>query len=160
MQKFRTQGAIGALLDEYEKSISELQALLRTMTPLELTTLVAPKSKDPDCVSIQSILSHVVRAGYGYTVAVRISLGETLEYPSTQHFDSPEAYQKALMAMFAYQEKLFADYPNLSIEEYNPAKKIHTRWGQRYDVEQLFEHAIVHILRHRRQVEKFLLHLR
>ena len=27
--------------------------------------------------------------------------------------------------------------------------------GQSYDAEQLLEHAIVHILRHRRQIEKF-----
>ncbi len=160
MQKFRDQGAIGALLDEYEKSISELQTLLRTMTSLELMTLVDPESQDPDCVSIQSILSHVVRAGYGYTVAIRISLGETLEYPSTQHFDSPKAYQKALRAMFEYHEKLFVDYPHLPLETHDPKKKIHVRWGQRYDVEQLFEHAIVHVLRHRRQIEKYLLHLR
>ena len=35
--------------------------------------------------------------------------------------------------------------------------KIITSWGQSYDFEQLFEHAIVHILRHRRQIERFLI---
>ena len=39
-------------------------------------------------------------------------------------------------------------------------KKIVVKWGQTYDPEQLFEHAIVHILRHRRQIERFLLQLR
>jgi len=29
------------------------------------------------------------------------------------------------------------------------------RWGPQYDLEQLLEHAVVHILRHRRQIEKF-----
>ncbi len=29
-------------------------------------------------------------------------------------------------------------------------------WGPTYDVEQLLEHAIVHVLRHRRQIEKFM----
>ncbi len=28
-------------------------------------------------------------------------------------------------------------------------------WGPTYDVEQLLEHAIVHILRHRRQIDKW-----
>ena len=32
----------------------------------------------------------------------------------------------------------------------------HSRWGVRYDLEQLLEHAVVHILRHRRQIEKFI----
>jgi multidrug resistance efflux pump len=39
--------------------------------------------------------------------------------------------------MFAYNEKLFEDYPELEIEENDPDKKIHVRWGQKYDVEQL-----------------------
>ena len=46
------------------------------------------------------------------------------------------------------------------MEEFEADKKILVRWGQLYDVEQLFEHAIVHILRHRRQIERFLLRLR
>jgi hypothetical protein len=36
------------------------------------------------------------------------------------------------------------------------AVKMPVRWGPTYDLEQLLEHAIVHILRHRRQVERFL----
>jgi hypothetical protein len=31
---------------------------------------------------------------------------------------------------------------------------IHARWGVTYDLEQLLEHAVVHILRHRRQIER------
>lgn len=34
--------------------------------------------------------------------------------------------------------------------------KFNTRWKVTYDFEQLMEHAIVHILRHRRQVENFI----
>jgi hypothetical protein len=33
--------------------------------------------------------------------------------------------------------------------------RMDTHWGQTYDLEQLLEHAIVHILRHRRQIERF-----
>jgi hypothetical protein len=33
---------------------------------------------------------------------------------------------------------------------------INSRWGVQYDMEQMLEHAIVHILRHRRQIERFL----
>ena len=34
--------------------------------------------------------------------------------------------------------------------------KMQVRWGPTYDFEQLFEHAIVHVLRHRRQIDRFL----
>ena len=36
------------------------------------------------------------------------------------------------------------------------AVKMRVRWGPVYDLEQMLEHAIVHILRHRRQIERFL----
>jgi len=36
------------------------------------------------------------------------------------------------------------------------AVQIRSRWGAVYDLEQLLEHAIVHVLRHRRQIERFL----
>ena len=61
--------------------------------------------------------------------------------------------------MFAYNEKLFQDYPKIRLEEFSSEKKFKVRWGQTYDVEQLYEHAIVHILRHRRQIERFKLKL-
>ena len=59
--------------------------------------------------------------------------------------------------MFEYAENLFLENPNLPIEEGNDNNKMHVSWGQSYDIEQLMEHAIVHILRHRRQIERFLL---
>jgi uncharacterized damage-inducible protein DinB len=34
---------------------------------------------------------------------------------------------------------------------------LQTGWEVTYNLEQLLEHAIVHILRHRRQIEKFML---
>jgi len=58
--------------------------------------------------------------------------------------------------MFRYNESLFQDYPNLKLEEMDSSKKMTVRWGQQYDVEHLLEHAIVHILRHRRQIQKFI----
>jgi hypothetical protein len=33
---------------------------------------------------------------------------------------------------------------------------INSRWGVVYTVEGLLEHAVVHVLRHRRQIEKFI----
>ncbi|HEY5122872.1 MAG TPA: hypothetical protein VIK14_03975, partial [Ignavibacteria bacterium] len=45
---------------------------------------------------------------------------------------------------------------NLTIEQTDNSKKMNVGWGQQYDIEQLLEHAIVHILRHRRQIENFI----
>ncbi|MBL4819173.1 MAG: DinB family protein [Deltaproteobacteria bacterium] len=156
MKEFRNHGAIGALLDEYEKAIVELQVVINKVTPEELITIVDTETEDDQCKSIQTILTHVIRAGYCYVIEIRKSLGEDIDFVEGEQFNIIEGYQRELSNMFTYNEKLFDDYPNLKIEENNNQKKILVRWGQVYDIEQLFEHAIVHILRHRRQIERFL----
>lgn len=152
---YRKNGAIGALLDEYEKSIEEFKEVIKDVTSKELIQIVDSETKDEDCKSIQTILTHVVRAGYIYVIEIRKWLGEDIVYKEKEQLNSVSEYNKALDTMFAYNEQLFNDYPNIKLEELDPNKKVHVRWGQKYDVEQLFEHAIVHILRHRRQVELF-----
>lgn len=162
IKKFRTNGAIGALLDEYEKALNELIHTISDLNQEELTSIIDPETSDEDCKSIQIILSHIVQSGYTYALEVRKWLGEDIEYKAIVKLESAEAYKLSLIEMFAFNEKLFYDYPNLELCENDPSKKIKVRWGQYYDVEQLFEHAIVHILRHRRQIEKYKeqLHLR
>lgn len=155
-KQFRDNGAIGALLDEYEKAIIELKEVITPITNEALITIVDHDTKDPDCRSIQSILSHVVGSGYTYVIEIRKWLGEELPYKEKELLNSVEAYQSALDKMFAYNEQLFQDYPNLKLEEFSGEKKMTVRWGQKYDPEQILEHAIVHILRHRRQIERFL----
>ncbi|MGH1436111.1 MAG: DinB family protein [Lewinella sp.] len=156
---YRDNGAVGALLDEYERALNELQALIVTVANDQLVRIVDPHTDDPDCRSIQTILTHVVRAGYGYAIAIRKNEGEELAYMERKTQNTIAAYQEDLQRMFAYNEQLFADYPNLQLEEKDADKKIKVSWGQIYDVEQLMEHAIVHILRHRRQIERFLLRM-
>lgn len=153
--RFRTDGAIGALLDEYEKSIAELILVIQDISQNELIEIKDPNTEDNDCKSIQTILTHVVQSGYTYAIEIRRWLGESVNYKDKVTLTSSDDYILALKEMFVYNETLFKDHPNISLIEYDPSKKILVRWGQRYDIEQLYEHAIVHILRHRRQIEMF-----
>ena len=157
---YRNNGAVGALLDEYEKAIGELKSLLNSITPEELKNLIGEPEGHEDFKSIQNILSHTVFAGYLYVVEIRKHQGENIEYIKRESLDSIEAYQRALDQMFQFNLQLFIDYPNISIEENALEKKVLCPWGQSYDIEQLYEHAIVHILRHRRQIERYLLKIR
>jgi len=158
--KFRNNGAIGALLDEYEKALNELILSIDNLTKKELTIIVDFETEDEDCRSIQTILTHIIRAGYNYVVEVRRSLGETIGFIDYKTLNTVGEYKQGLEEMFKYNEELFKDYPNLQLEEYCMENKILVKWGQRYDVEQLFEHAIVHVLRHRRQIERFLIKIK
>lgn len=160
MKNYRDNGAVGALLDEYEKAILELQALIENLSSNELTTVVDTKTTDLDCRSIQTILSHVVHSGYAYAIYIRQSKGEHIDFPDKVLLPTIKAYQQAISAMFKSNEHLFVDYPNLKLEEHDNTKKMLTNWGQNFDAEQIIEHAIVHVLRHRRQIERFLVKLR
>lgn len=155
MQKYRQNGAIGALLDEYERSLKELINSICDVSESDLRKVVDPLTQDEDCRSTQTILTHVVQCGYTYVVEIRKSLGEQVEYKEKELLQNVNEYGDALKVMFQYNERLFEEHPNLKLCESDFDKKIHVRWGQQYDIEQLFEHAIVHILRHRRQIERF-----
>ncbi len=160
MRNFRDNGAIGALLDEYEKAILELQRLLDTISHAELTTIVDNETKDPDCISIKTILNHILNSGYRYVVEIRKLLGEQIIFSNITELNKISDYKNELNNLIKFNERLFEDYPNMEIEELDTKNKIVVASGQSYDVEQLFEHAIVHILRHRRQMEKFVIKLR
>lgn len=160
MKKYRDNGAIGALLDEYERAIEDLKNVIQPLSQNQLVTIVDHETKDKDCQSIQTILAHVVESGYTYVISIRKWLGETIDYKEKENLSSVVQYSTALDEMFLYNLQLFEDYPTVQLEEYDVAKKIKVRWGQYYDVEQLMEHAIVHILRHRRQIERFIIKMK
>ncbi|HEX8921333.1 MAG TPA: DinB family protein, partial [Pyrinomonadaceae bacterium] len=147
-------GAIGALMDEMERAASELRSLIERIPEDDFVRVVDSQTKDADCRSAQTIMSHVVRAGYGYADYIReqFSMASTRPQPKLlSHQESLEQLDEALR----YTAQTLEGRWEMSGEEI-AATVIKSRWGAVYDVEGLLEHAIVHILRHRRQIEKFI----
>jgi uncharacterized damage-inducible protein DinB len=155
MQKTYRTGAIGALLDEYERAIDDLKFVIIDVSDQDLATIVEAETMDEDCRSIQTIMGHVVRAAYGYATYIYKHLGENFDFRTSVLRATSQEYCDDLDAAFQFNVALFEKYPNLNLEELDNDKKILTRWGQIFDYDQLLEHAIVHILRHRRQIERF-----
>jgi uncharacterized damage-inducible protein DinB len=149
-------GAPLALTGELRKAIDELIEVIRPLTPEALQTIVDPATDNPDCRSIQTVLAHVVHSGFGYTNYIEKHLGSDRQRPPKKLLDTADAYIQQLQAVADYCTDFFRQHPGIVMEENDNSKKILTGWGQLYDVEQLMEHAIVHVLRHRRQVEKFI----
>ncbi len=155
MTMIKRTGAKGALLDEYERAIIELRAVISDVTPGELDHIVDSDTRDPRCRSIKSILAHVISAGYSYANYIRrLKNVSYKEFPETTR-ENIEGYQADFLEMFSYNIETFDSFTEEEVEEHESEKKMLTRWGQLYDIEQLMEHAIVHILRHRRQIESF-----
>jgi uncharacterized damage-inducible protein DinB len=150
---YRT-GAIGALMDEYERAASDLRRLIERIPEDDFVRVVDEQTTDDDCRSVQTIVSHVVRAGCGYADYIR----EQFSIASTRPENKLLSYQESLEQLDAtlqYMAQTLEGRWGMSYEEISSIV-INSRWGVVYDMEQLLEHAIVHILRHRRQIEKFI----
>jgi len=152
---YRNNGMIGALLDEYEKAIAELIQVIQNVSKEQLVKIVDTETSDEDCRSIQTILTHIIESGYTYVIEIRKWLGESIDYKNKELLNTTDEYQVALKTMFQFNEMLFEDHPKLPMSEKDPNKKMTTRWGQNFDPQQLLAHAIVHVLKHRRQIARF-----
>lgn len=153
MKAYR-KGGIGALMDEYERAASELKLLVEHIPDNQFIQIVDTETKDENCRSIQTIMSHVVRAGYGYANYIRNSFSIGSTSSATEPL-SREVAITELEAMLDYTAQTLDGKWEMTDEEIDGIR-IHSRWGVEYTLEQWLEHAIVHILRHRRQIERFL----
>jgi uncharacterized damage-inducible protein DinB len=151
MRTYR-RGPIGALMDEYERASADLKLLLRSISEPDFTTVIDAQTQDENCRSVQTIVTHVVQSGYGYADYIR----EQLSTPRSSPVVGPVPHQDAeaeINAMLDYTANTLDGRWEMSEDEITRTF-IDSRWGVRYDLEQLLEHAIVHILRHRRQIER------
>ena len=59
------------MLDEYERAIAELKLVITDITDDDLVKIVDPDTASARFRSIQTILTHVVSAGYIYATSIR-----------------------------------------------------------------------------------------
>lgn len=154
MKKTYRSGPLGALMDEYERAAAELGRLVEQVRADDFVRVVDAKTNDDDCRSVQTIMSHVVRAGYGYADLIRDQLSIASTRPQHKLLSHQESLDQ-LDAAIGYTAETLEGRWEMSEKEIS-SKVIKSPWGVVYDLEQLLEHAIVHILRHRRQIEKFI----
>ena len=142
------------MLDVYERAISALKKLVEALPGDSLTVLFNPDTADENCRSVQTILTHVVNSGYGYATSIHNLQGHNSKRPVKIYHFTTSKYLSDLDEMFSFTEKVFSEIKDTELEQFDESLKMKTGWGQLYDIEQLMEHAIVHVLRHTRQIEK------
>jgi uncharacterized damage-inducible protein DinB len=141
-------------MDEYERAASELKLQVEQIPEDDFVRIVDSQTKDEDCRSVQTIMSHVVRAGYGYADYIREQFSIASARPQNELLSLPRSLEQ-LDAALRYTVQTLDGRWEMADEEISRTV-IKSRWGVVYNVEGLMEHAIVHILRHRRQIEKFI----
>jgi uncharacterized damage-inducible protein DinB len=144
-------GAIGAMIDEYEKALNELIVVLKTI-PDDIF-LSKDNFKEEDFKSIRNITLHIVCSGYAYSNYIRKSFGNELLLNEIK-INSVEEAVAELKKMFQYKVNTFENKWLLSDDEMMNTI-IKTSWTT-YDLEAIIEHSIVHILRHRLQIQKLI----
>lgn len=153
MSKTYRPGPLGALMDEYERASGDLTRLLNGITDSEFELLRDTQTQDEHCRSIQTIMSHVVQSGYGYANRIRDAFSLPFQDRPFQVLLWNESLNQ-IEQMLLYTADTLDGRWQYSDEQIM-AVQIRSRWGPE-NLEQLLEHAIVHILRHRRQIERFL----
>lgn len=154
MKKNYRKGGIGAVMDEYERAAADLKNLIGKISETDFIKIVDAKTNDDDCRSVQTIISHVINSGFGYANYIRDWFAIPKSSPERRLILQKD-FSIELDKMLVYTSETLQDKWEFSDVEIMKVKMI-VRWGPHYDLEQLLEHAVVHILRHRRQIEKFI----
>ncbi|MEW6654962.1 MAG: hypothetical protein AB1394_16055 [Bacteroidota bacterium] len=151
MDKTFRPGNIGALMDEYERASLDLRRIILSFPQEEFVKILDDETEDEHCRSVQAIMHHVISAGYIYLNQIYIFLKQeqiTTNYEISSPKSAIEEFDKMLsLTSEAVKNNFVINHEDVL------AARTKTYWGL-YDIEMMFEHAIVHILRHRRQIEK------
>lgn len=149
LKTYRSRGA-RALVILHEKGMRELLPVWRRAVAAKVSL---PATDDPSYASLDTLLHHALRASRGYMTWLCEKLA--LAHPGIS--EVPEANRVAREAE-SYLEHLLARWRiPLADVEGNRFEAIHkTRWGEDMSLEGMLEHAVMHPLRHRFQLEELM----
>ena len=124
MTKIYRKGAVGALLDEYERAIADLKKVIEPVTDNELRIIADAETKDEDCRSIQTVMAHVVYAGYGYATSIHNLKGHNKIRPPKNSRSTSAEYVQDLTGVFAFTEKVLQEFNDNELEQHDNSLKI------------------------------------
>lgn len=112
-----------------------------------------PVTADPDYASLPALLFHVLRASRGYLTW----LCEKLGLPDPR-VDDPPGLDRVGRDVDLYLSHLLERWrgPLADVEEKRFSENYTSRWGENMSCEAMLEHAVVHPLRHRFQLEELM----
>lgn len=152
------EGAMGALMDEYARAAELLCGFVESISPEAFEA--ERESPDPWTVSARAICSHVRRAALGYANDIRRARGLSHEPRGPDlpegavSVNAPSELRPALVEVLQYTEGALEGLYGVGEDEI-AAITFTVPWGPTFDPDMLLEHAIVHLLRHRRQLERW-----
>ncbi len=148
-------GPFGALMDEYARAAEDF---CRTLEALPQGALDwEQQSRDPDTTTLRALCAHVIGAARGYANYIRRARrlpAEEKVAADASLLATPADVRARLADALRFTEGAIDGLYHAD-EATVMAIRFQVRWGPTYDPEMLLEHAIVHLLRHRRQIERW-----
>ena len=145
-------GAMGALMDECARAAESFCAVVEALDARSWA--VERAGHDPNTRSQQALCAHVVAAARRYSDYIRKARG----LPFTELFVLPPGLPAAPHDVRALLREAL-HYTEGALEGLYEADEnaiarilIKVRWGPTLDPDLLLEHAVMHLLRHRRQL--------
>jgi uncharacterized damage-inducible protein DinB len=150
-----SSGAVGALMDEYARAAEDFCAVVERLDAARWNE--ERPGPDPQTRSLRAVCAHVCGAAHRYADYIRRRRGlpfvELFTLPADQPAD-PRDVRPLLAAALRYTEDA-VDGLHGATEEELGALTFQVRWGPTYDPDMLLEHAVMHLLRHRRQLQRW-----
>ena len=148
-------GPFGALMDEYARAADDF---CRVVEGFDVARFDAQRpSADPNTVSPRAICLHVIGAAHRYAHYIRRARGVDFvdRYePDPGRLHVPGDVRELLAEATALTEATVEPLLEATDSDIQALSFI-VRWGPRYDPEMIVEHAVCHVLRHRRQLERW-----
>ncbi len=148
-------GVFGALMDEYARAADDF---CRVVDSFDVSRFDGERPDNlPTTRSPRIICAHVCAASHRYAHYIRKARGtDFIEYyevdPSL--ISSPRDVRRLLAEGITFTESTVEPLRSMTGDQVR-ALTFPVRWGPQYDPEMLIEHAICHLLRHRRQLERW-----
>ena len=140
-------GTLGTLMEIYQQAVDDFVAYLRARSPAEI---LASAEFNGQTIRITGILKHVAHAGFEYANDARRGLGKPLAAAS-----APSDPIEAIVSIIPQMAEALEGVWHLTDPEIGKIL-IDEPWDVRYTLEQIIEHAIVHIPWHKRQCRRVL----
>lgn len=132
----------------------QMRGFLATWKAAKTAGVALPPTEDPDYASIETLLVHVLSCARGYLVWMCRALGlpdPEIRLPPRAEEAEAEADGYLDHVLERWREPLAGVPEDAFYEPDHPAP-----WGPRYCIDAMLEHAMLHPLRHRFQLEELL----
>ncbi len=147
---YRDRGARALVLLQEQ----QLPLFVATWRRAQKAGVRLPQTDDPHYASLEALLAHVLRSARGYTtwICEHLDLPDP-EIPPAPAPDAVEAQADAWLAEML--ERWRTPLSDVTPERLRDGTYL-SRWGQRYTIGAMLEHAVVHPMRHRLQLDELL----